>query len=301
MASSELPPAIDRMTLVRTITGLSPSNLARVVALIDGAATHISRYGTVPEQAADLIRWAESPAGPGLEAVQKALEQLTPSPLVASTNDQIYISMSVIFWTCVGTGTTLLVIISILIFKYFYTARDVGKLGGDDVPGHRTPAGPDSYPKVDADHPQRPIDTEKCTFTIFNETGEPIRFWRFIPVIPELKPGTQLPPLGKQEMPGTWRSILLSDRENPPKVATAGWSYITVERCSETLQRDSRDRNSAAPDSADNDSPIDTYDKGWVYFKNKSILIIHISKTFFNDSPEDKRLGFSITNTDALE
>lgn len=194
------------------------------------------------------------------------------------------------------------IILITIIFIHFYTKSDVDKTVTDvGVPDPRTPSGPDSYPKVDADHPQRPIDTEKCTFSIFNETGEPIRFWRFIPIIPDLKPGTQLPHLGKQEMPGIWRSILLRDRENPPQVATAGWSYITVERISETLQRESRDRNSAAPDSAHNDLPIDSYDKGWVYFINKSILIIHISKTFFNDSPEDKRLGFSITNTDALE
>ena len=65
---------IDRATLVQTVTGLSPSDLARVVAFIHGAAAHISRHGTVPEQAAELIRWAESSAGPGLTAIQRALE-----------------------------------------------------------------------------------------------------------------------------------------------------------------------------------------------------------------------------------
>jgi hypothetical protein len=31
----------------------------------------VSRYGTVPEQAAELVRWAESPTGPGLFAVER--------------------------------------------------------------------------------------------------------------------------------------------------------------------------------------------------------------------------------------
>jgi hypothetical protein len=66
------------MNLVHTISNLSPDDLALVVAFIDGAARHISRHATVPEQAAELIRWAESSGGPGLETVQKALEQLSP-------------------------------------------------------------------------------------------------------------------------------------------------------------------------------------------------------------------------------
>jgi hypothetical protein len=65
---------IDRKALVRTISGFAPSDMATFVALIEGAARHISRHGTVPEQAAELIRWAESSTGPGLAAIQKALD-----------------------------------------------------------------------------------------------------------------------------------------------------------------------------------------------------------------------------------
>jgi hypothetical protein len=68
------PRALDRTTLVRTVSGLSPSDMALLVTLVEGAASHISRQGTVPEQAADLIRWAESPTGPGLEAIRRAIE-----------------------------------------------------------------------------------------------------------------------------------------------------------------------------------------------------------------------------------
>jgi nucleoside phosphorylase len=64
---------IDRATLVHTLFGLAPGDMAKILTLIEGAATHISRHGTVPEQAADLIRWAESSTGPGLVAIQRAL------------------------------------------------------------------------------------------------------------------------------------------------------------------------------------------------------------------------------------
>jgi hypothetical protein len=41
--------------------------------LVEGAASHVSRHGTVPEQAAELIRWAESSTGPGLAAIREGL------------------------------------------------------------------------------------------------------------------------------------------------------------------------------------------------------------------------------------
>jgi hypothetical protein len=65
---------IDRKTLVRTVSGFAPSDMATFVALIEGAARHVGRHGTIPEQAAELFGWAESSAGPGLEAIRRALE-----------------------------------------------------------------------------------------------------------------------------------------------------------------------------------------------------------------------------------
>jgi hypothetical protein len=65
---------LDRKTLLRTISRLTPSDFDVLVASIDGAAAQISRQGTVPQQAAQLIGWAESPRGPGLIAIQQALE-----------------------------------------------------------------------------------------------------------------------------------------------------------------------------------------------------------------------------------
>jgi hypothetical protein len=67
------PQAIDRASLVRTVSRLSPSDMSLLVTLVKGAASHVSRHGTVPEQAAELIRWVESSTGPGLAALQEAL------------------------------------------------------------------------------------------------------------------------------------------------------------------------------------------------------------------------------------
>jgi len=67
---------MDRPTLVKTLTGLDPSDLSTVIALISGAVDHVSRQGTVREQGGELIRWAESSTGPGLAAVEEALRAI---------------------------------------------------------------------------------------------------------------------------------------------------------------------------------------------------------------------------------
>ena len=65
--------AMDRTTLVRTLAAFDPADFATLIATIPRAAMHVSRHMTVPEQAAELIRWAESPTGPGLAAIEAAL------------------------------------------------------------------------------------------------------------------------------------------------------------------------------------------------------------------------------------
>ena len=54
-----------RVALVRDLSRLAPADWSTLVSGIEGAAAHISRQGTVAEQVAELIRWAESPTGPG--------------------------------------------------------------------------------------------------------------------------------------------------------------------------------------------------------------------------------------------
>ena len=67
---------MDRGTLVETLERLAPSDFAAVVTRIPGAASHISRHGTVPEHVAELLRWAESSTGAGLPTVEDALRDL---------------------------------------------------------------------------------------------------------------------------------------------------------------------------------------------------------------------------------
>ena len=74
--SPQRTPAMDRLTLVKTLTGLDPSDLSTVIALISEARNHVSRQGTVREQASELIGWAESSTGPGLAAIEEALRRL---------------------------------------------------------------------------------------------------------------------------------------------------------------------------------------------------------------------------------
>jgi hypothetical protein len=71
--------AVDRAALVQTVFGLDPSDMAQLVTRIEGAATHVSHHGTVPERAAELIRWVESSTGPGLAAIRAALEKPPPA------------------------------------------------------------------------------------------------------------------------------------------------------------------------------------------------------------------------------
>jgi hypothetical protein len=61
-----------RRALMRDLSRLAPPDWEVFVATIEGAATNISRQGTIPEKVAELVRWAESTTGPGLAAVEEA-------------------------------------------------------------------------------------------------------------------------------------------------------------------------------------------------------------------------------------
>jgi len=74
--SPQRTPAMDRLTLVRTLAAFDPSDFATLIAMIPGARNHVSRQGTVREQAGELIGWAESSTGPGLAAIEEALRAL---------------------------------------------------------------------------------------------------------------------------------------------------------------------------------------------------------------------------------
>jgi serine/threonine protein kinase len=70
----------ERFELVAFLTQLAPTDFSILVAMIDGAAQHVSRNATVSEQVSELIRWAESRPGRGFASiasvVRKFREQL---------------------------------------------------------------------------------------------------------------------------------------------------------------------------------------------------------------------------------
>jgi len=70
------PRPVDRLSVVMTLGALDSADFESIVASIPGAFPHVSRHVTIPEKAAELVRWAESPTGPGLDAMQKALDHL---------------------------------------------------------------------------------------------------------------------------------------------------------------------------------------------------------------------------------
>jgi hypothetical protein len=66
---------MDRASLVRFLMKLNPTDMAKLVSLIKGAELQVSRHGTVPEQAGELIRWVESSTGPGLATLQRVVTE----------------------------------------------------------------------------------------------------------------------------------------------------------------------------------------------------------------------------------
>jgi hypothetical protein len=65
-----------RLELVIELSRLAPPDWNILVTAIEGAANRISHRGTIPEQVAELIRYLESPIGPGLAAIEEALRAI---------------------------------------------------------------------------------------------------------------------------------------------------------------------------------------------------------------------------------
>jgi hypothetical protein len=74
--SAKSAPAMDRVTFVKALAGLGPPDFELFVATIPDAARHVSGHGTIPERVAQLIRWAESSTGRGIEPLQDAYRKL---------------------------------------------------------------------------------------------------------------------------------------------------------------------------------------------------------------------------------
>jgi hypothetical protein len=65
---------------VTTLVDLTPADFELLVAAIPKAAQQVSHHGTVRQKVAELVRWAVSPTGCGLEAVEEALASLKSGP-----------------------------------------------------------------------------------------------------------------------------------------------------------------------------------------------------------------------------
>jgi class 3 adenylate cyclase len=78
-AVREPVPALDRRALVRFLSQLAPPSWATYLASVDRAAAYVSQNVTVAEQAAQLIRWAESSTGPGLEVLWTTAKEQFPN------------------------------------------------------------------------------------------------------------------------------------------------------------------------------------------------------------------------------
>jgi hypothetical protein len=73
LSQGRVRPPIDRNALVDTLERLTPADFQSLVTRVPRAASRVSRQGTVPEHAAELVRWAESPTGPGLATIEGIL------------------------------------------------------------------------------------------------------------------------------------------------------------------------------------------------------------------------------------
>jgi hypothetical protein len=68
-----------RSGLLATLSRLDPFDFALLVAGIDDAALHVTRDAPVPKKAAELVEWAVSQGGPGLEVVRRTAQEVVPN------------------------------------------------------------------------------------------------------------------------------------------------------------------------------------------------------------------------------
>jgi len=67
---------VDRILLLNALKRLGPSDLSTLITAIPGALGQVSRNATGPEKVAELVGWAESSTGPGLQEVHRIAQQV---------------------------------------------------------------------------------------------------------------------------------------------------------------------------------------------------------------------------------
>jgi hypothetical protein len=162
------------------------------------------------------------------------------------------------------------------------------------APSNVKPSPPANYPPADAKHPAPPLDSQQkeCTLTVVNETDLALRFWRYIPDIPE---GIPIDPAKrKKSPPGNWRALSLGSGESPKFLEIGGWGFVTLERVD-----DNRQAISFVPPILRRLRPVDseqsftTFERGWTYFRHGCAITIHVTASYF-ENPQDAR-AFVIT------
>jgi class 3 adenylate cyclase len=70
---------VDRTELLIALYDLSPTDLAKLVTTLPGASAQVTKNAPVPDQVAELIRWAESSSGPGLVHLYDVATRVLPN------------------------------------------------------------------------------------------------------------------------------------------------------------------------------------------------------------------------------
>ena len=70
---------MDRLSLVKALIELTVPDFNKLIAAIPKSSNNISRHSTVPEQVSELLSWAESSTGPGLDEIYQTFLKLFTS------------------------------------------------------------------------------------------------------------------------------------------------------------------------------------------------------------------------------
>jgi hypothetical protein len=74
----EPPQVVDTPSLLRSLAQLDPSDMAALVAAVEGASARVTRQAPVRQQASELVTWVLSATGPGLPVLLQRVRQILP-------------------------------------------------------------------------------------------------------------------------------------------------------------------------------------------------------------------------------
>ena len=164
----------------------------------------------------------------------------------------------------------------------------------------------------DIDTRQAPInpDANDCHLKIINETGRPIRIWRYFPnprgsafrsereayeaYLVKRSADERGESNSQSDDPKSyrpWRDARACRKDNDKVQAIGGWSFVLVENLDESI-KDARQRTSS-PDDGGPYAWFKPVRVRWVYMPYGKDSLIKIKKGFFDDNPDSSE--FSVT------